>query len=126
MIRFVPLVLALAACDPIDPMPADLPCTEARAAIAARTLECTGDAALSDARAAAFDRGFACIPWSADDPALSDTSGPRPEDLFSCAFTIRNLPCETVAAHGDDLRAWLSEDPGCTWVAEPKSGGGGR
>ncbi|MFO0006047.1 MAG: hypothetical protein ACK559_33475, partial [bacterium] len=40
----------LGGCDPIEPMPSDLPCREAGYAIAARTTQCTGDAALGQAR----------------------------------------------------------------------------
>jgi len=40
----------LGGCDPIEPMPSDLPCREAGYAIAARTAQCTGDAALGQAR----------------------------------------------------------------------------
>ena len=49
-----------------------------------------------------------------------------PEDLFSCAFTLRNVPCETVKELGDDIGAWLNLDPGCSWVAEPKGAGASR
>lgn len=115
-------VLALAGCDPIDPMPADLPCREAGYAIAARTAECTGDAELAQKRYDAYRAEFQCIEWSADDPELMDTAGPAAEDLFSCAFTLRNLPCEFVDDLGDDVEAWLSMDPGCTWVAKKKGG----
>ena len=60
-------------------------------------------------------RAAECIEWEADDPAL-DGSGA--EDLFSCAFTIRNVPCELEPELGDDLGAWLALDPGCTWVVD--------
>ncbi len=117
---------ALAGCDSISPMPVDLPCREAGYAIAARTAECTGDIALGERRYERYRAQFACIEWSADDPALWDTGNVGAEDLFSCSFTIRNLPCEVVADLGDDIEAWLSTDPGCTWVAREKGGGGGR
>ena len=124
--RPIPVGLALVAllggCAPLDPMPADLPCREAGYAIAARTAECTGDNALGQARYDAYRADFECIEWSPDDPELIDTAGPAAEDLFSCAFTLRNLPCEMVAELGDDVEAWLRKDPGCTWVAKKKGG----
>ena len=118
----LPALLLLTGCDPIQPMPADLPCREAGYAIAARTAECTGDGALGQARYDAYRADFECIEWDADDPELLDTAGPAAEDLFSCAFTLRNLPCEMVEDLGDNVEAWLSMDPGCTWVAKKKGG----
>lgn len=126
----VPLAWTLSACDPIAPMPEDLPCREAGYAIAARTAECTGDAALGQERYESYRKTYSCIEWSPDDPQFWDTAGAvrevGPEDLFSCAHTIRNVPCEMVEELGDDIGAWLNLDPGCSWVAEPKSAGGGQ
>lgn len=120
-------LVLLVACAPITTMPPDLPCREAGYAIAARTAQCTGDAALGEARYAAFREAYTCIEWSPDDPQLTDTGAlTHAEDLFSCAFTLRNLPCELVEELGDDLDAWLALDPGCTWVVEPAAAGGGQ
>lgn len=118
-----PLLLLLAGCDPIAPMPADLPCREAGYAIAARTAECTGNVELGQSRYERYRSQWSCIEWSADDPLLLDTANPGPEDLFSCAFTLRNLPCEMVDELGNDIGAWLELDPGCSWVATPRGGG---
>jgi hypothetical protein len=116
-------LIGLCSCDPIKPMPDDLPCREAGYAIAARTAECTGDAALGQARYEDYRARYSCILWEADDPALKDSSNPGPEDLFSCAFTLRNIACEVALDLGDDIDGWLSLDPGCTWVAQPKGAG---
>ena len=125
----------LGGCDPIEPMPSDLPCREAGYAIAARTTQCTGDAALGQARYERFRAQYACIRWQADDPRLAesvsisgggglDTGGtPHAADLWSCAFTLRNVPCELEPELGDDIDAWMDLDPGCSWVAKPKGGG---
>ncbi len=119
----VPLALLLVhGCKPIEPMPEDLPCREAGYAIAARTAECEGDAALGQDRYEAYRAAYTCRTWAPDDPAFED-SGVHPADLWSCAFTIRNAPCELVDELGDDIGAWLDLDPGCSWVAEPKAGG---
>jgi hypothetical protein len=115
-------LLVVGSCKPIEPMPEDLPCREAGYAIAARTAECTGKAALGQRRYEAYRKQYACIEWSADAEEFQDTSGREAADLWSCAFTIRNAPCEVVDELGDDISAWLALDPGCTWVAEPKGG----
>lgn len=118
---FAGMLSALGGCAPIKPMEPDLPCREAGYAIAARTAECTGDGELAQARYEQFRKEFECIEWKGDDPRFDETGGPEAEDLFSCAFTIRNLPCETVKELGGDLSAWLATDPGCSWVVK---GGG--
>lgn len=82
-LRILLPLLLLGGCDPIDPMPPDLPCREAGYAIAARTAECTGDAQLGQERYDAYRAEFECIEWSPDDPELMDTAGPAAEDLFS-------------------------------------------
>ena len=110
------------ACDPIQPMPPDLPCREAGYAIAARTDACTGDSQAAQDRYDAFRRQYRCIEWEADDPVLLDDATPNAEDLFSCAFTIRNTACEIVDELGDDIDLWMDLDPGCSWVAERKGG----
>ena len=112
-------LISLASCKAIDTMPPDLPCREAGYAIAARTAECTGDTELGQARYDRFREEFTCIEWSPEDPMLTDTGATvHAEDLFSCAFTIRNVPCELEPELGDDLGAWLALDPGCTWVVD--------
>lgn len=132
MVGTVGIVGMVGCGDPIQPMPEDLPCREAGYAIAARTVQCTGDAALGQARYDTFREEYTCLLWAADDPRLQDPTvwdtgpaKPHPADLFSCAFTLRNLPCELVAELGDDLAAWLAQDPGCTWVATANSAGSG-
>ncbi len=107
--------LMACSCTLIEPMPGDQPCKEVGWAIAARTHACTGDVALANARYEDFTDQITCVDWAADDERLGTTP---PEDLFSCAFTLRNLPCETVAALGDDLDAWLALDEGCAYVLE--------
>lgn len=109
------LFAALTGCTLIEPMPGDQPCKEVGWAIAARTHACTGDVALANTRYEDFTDQITCVEWAADDERLGNTP---PEDLFSCAFTIRNLPCETVAELGDDLDAWLALDEGCAYVIE--------
>lgn len=108
-------ILSLGGCKLIEPMPSDQPCKEVGWAIASRTHDCTGDVALANDRYEAFRDAAECIEWEADDPALDAVGA---EDLFSCAFTIRNLPCETIDELGDDLGAWLEVDEACAWVVK--------
>lgn len=109
----------LVGCTLVEPMPGDQPCKEVGWAIASRTHDCTGDVALANDRHAAFDDRAECIEWEADDPALDEIGA---EDLFSCAFTLRNLPCETIEALGDDFEAWLETDEACAYVVSLKGG----
>ena len=107
--------VACAGCTLIAPMPEHQPCKEVGWAIAARTHACSGDVALANGRYDAFLAETECVGWAADDPRLG---APPPEDLFSCAFTLRNLPCEVVDELGDDLDAWLALDEGCAYVVQ--------
>ena len=107
--------VGLGGCKLIEPMPSDQPCKEVGWAIASRTHDCTGDVALANDRYEAFRDAAECIEWEADDPALEAVGA---EDLFSCAFTSRNLPCETIDELGDDLPAWMEVDEACAWVVK--------
>jgi hypothetical protein len=112
-------LLLLAACHLVEPMPADQPCKEVGWAIAARTHACTGDVEAANTAFEHFEDETSCIEWEADDPRLDELGA---EDLFSCAYTLRNLPCETVEGLGDDIEAWLAADPSCDWVVEWEGG----
>ena len=112
---FVTIAMAT-SCLPIDPMPPDQPCLEAGYAIASRTLECTGNAKLSQDRYDAFRKEFTCIEWDVTDPRLGLDFGAQ--DLFGCAFVLSNLPCELVDEKGDDIEAWLLSTDTCALVVE--------
>lgn len=91
-------------------------CKEVGYAIAGRTQECTGDAALAEARYADFEAAYTCVEVDAGDTATA--SGVKPEDLFACPLAIRNLACELVESYGDDLDAWLATSPACALLVE--------
>jgi hypothetical protein len=94
----------------------DQPCQEAGFAIARRTEECTGDRELANARYEAFGRDWECIETRPDDPEFSGIAA----DLYGCAATITSLSCDTVDEFGDDLSLWLTVDPACGYIVEPK------
>lgn len=115
------LLLALTGCITLRTMAPDLPCREAGYAIAARTEACSGDIELANARYDAFVDDYVCIDVDVTDPAFN---GPAlsPDDLFDCAFSIRELPCEWVDVFGDDLDLWLSVSDACPWVVARRDG----
>lgn len=91
-------------------------CQEVGYAIAGRTQDCTGDGELAEARYAAFEENYTCVEVDPSDTA--GVSGVRPEDLFACPLAIRNLACELVESHGDNLDAWLATSPTCALLVE--------
>jgi len=93
----------------------DQPCLEAGFAIARRTEECTGDRELANARYAAFEDEWTCIPTAPDDPEYFDIA----PDLYGCAATITSLSCDAALEFGDDLSLWLGVDPACGYIVEP-------
>ena len=120
MSRRLPLFsLGLSACTLVAPMPEDQPCKEVGWAYAARTYSCSGDVELANDRYDELVDQTTCIEWAADDPRLDEIGA---EDLFSCAFLIRNLPCETLEALDGDVQALLDLDPSCDWVIQVDGG----
>ena len=115
MIRLLPVALAGCLLPNITPVDDDQPCQEAGFAIARRTEECTGDRELANARYAAFEADWRCIPTPADDPEYTAIAA----DLYGCAATITSLSCDAIEEMGDDLSLWLGIDPACGYVVEP-------
>jgi hypothetical protein len=103
-------------------LPEDALCKEVGYAIAGRTVQCTGDEALGNARFAAFEDDYTCIDVPVEN-LTQDTAAPvAPQNLYHCPLAIRNLPCELVLDYGDDLDRWLTASPVCAAITE--SGGG--
>ncbi|MCB9779207.1 MAG: hypothetical protein H6742_11640 [Alphaproteobacteria bacterium] len=113
--------LLVLSCSNLKQMPPDLPCREAAFAIASRTEECTGDIALAEQRVEQFEATYTCIAVDTTDP---DFNGPAisVEDLFDCAFSIRELPCEVVEDYGDDIELFLLNSDACTWIIARNDG----
>ena len=108
------------ACASLRPIDGDLPCREAGYAIAWRTLECTGDEALANARYEAFEANYTCVEVDygevdAENIYLLDPRD-NPGNWFHCSFAIGELPCELVEQYGDALDEWLTASPSCAAV----------
>lgn len=108
----------LGSCTGYRPIPPDHPCREAAYAIAARTEECTGDVPLALDRFEAFEDTYVCLAVEVGDG--SDLIAP--EDLYDCAWAIRELPCELVDTYGDDLDRYLALSDACTWIVARRDG----
>ena len=103
--------LALGACT--QAIDADSPCREVAYAIAARTVECTGDDAAADRRAQSIQGRYTCLAPGPEANGDDTASFVAPENLYHCAYTIRALSCAEVDAFGDDLEQWLTVSPIC-------------
>lgn len=84
------MIALLTACSNLQPMDPDQPCREAGFAIAARTEQCTGDPELANARFEQFADEYVCVAVDPLDPEWNNAAV-QPQDLFDCAFTIREL-----------------------------------
>lgn len=100
----------------------DRACQEAAYAIAGRTEQCTGDAALADARFTAFQQAFTCTEVPVESMGEDTASPISPEDRLHCAFAIRNLPCALVEEYGDDLERYMTASPMCATLVQPAGG----
>ena len=119
MSRLLPLFFGLSACTLVAPMPDDQPCKEVGWAYAARTYTCSGDVELANERYDELTDQTTCIEWEPDDPRLDEIGA---ENLFTCAYYIRNLPCETLEALDGDVEALLALEPSCDWVIQVDGG----
>ncbi|MCK6537996.1 MAG: hypothetical protein L6Q84_33895 [Polyangiaceae bacterium] len=108
------VLVALAGCEGRDPMPADYPCRDAVASVASRTLACTGDDDLAEARADAFDRDYRCVDVDAE-------NGPV-EVYLHCSATIGASSCDAVKQMGDDLDAWFALSSSCASIIQRANG----
>ena len=116
------VVLALAGCAVVEePDPLE-PCLEAGYAIAYVSEVCSGDAEVGNDRYHRFEKDFRCVPRAWDDPEL-EAAGIQVEDLYGCAFAIRQLTCETVDEYGNDIGAYLDVSNACGWITTPAGGG---
>ena len=112
--------LAVAACN--REMPPERYCEEAAYAVAGRTEQCSGDAALAEARYAQFFEAYTCLEVPVESMGEDTASPIAPEDRLHCALAIRNLPCALVEAYGDDISQYLTASPMCATLVEPAKG----
>lgn len=112
-LRLGPSVILLAflfSCSATRDVPSDDHCKEAGYSIANRTLTCTGDPDLANARYEAYDAEYRCLSTEVSEPA------------YQCAVLLRELSCEDVARYGDSIDAWLYELPECTAIVARDDG----
>jgi hypothetical protein len=103
-------------------LPEDALCKEVGYAIAGRTVQCTGDEALGNARFEAFEDDYTCVDVPVEN-LTQDTAAPvAPQNLYHCPLALRNLPCELVIEYGDDLDRWLTASPVCAYITSPDGG----
>lgn len=108
-------------------LPEDRVCEDLSYAISERTLVCTDDGALANARAAAFlDEATCLLGDEVEDPynpngILPADENPeenaRLEGLYDCVRAARQAPCRGVEVRGDDAAWWLTLHPACADVA---------
>ena len=112
----------LAGCAVIQPVDPDDPCLEAGYAIAWVSEACAASVEVGNARYERFEQDYACVGRTYDDPELA-AAGIEVEDLYDCAFAIRQLPCDVVDAYAMDIGAYLDVSEACAWVVKPARGG---
>lgn len=98
------LLLGAGCPRPIDPQKV---CLDVGVAIAAKTMECEGDAVEANERYETFAESHICL--------VQENNSADPRDLYACARNIRALDCALVADWADNLYLWLTT-PGCIEV----------
>jgi hypothetical protein len=111
-IAFAALSLGLVclSCAGVTDISDSEPCKNVGYSIASRTLDCTDDPDLANARYKQFQQGTRC--------ELSDVV---PEN-FDCAIEINTATCDEVAAYGDDLEKWLARSASCSGILNQADG----
>lgn len=102
-------------------------CEDVAFAISERTMVCSSDPDLSNARYAAFmDEAECLLPDEVTDPYNPEgilPTGDNPEErerlerAYDCVRAIRGAGCDRVERRGDELGWWLTLDAGCDEVA---------
>ncbi|MBK7584082.1 MAG: hypothetical protein IPI67_28275 [Myxococcales bacterium] len=103
------IVSLLLTCKGYEELEPDDICQETGFSIANRTVTCTDDTELGNARYEKFRDQYRCI------AQLDTGSG------FQCAISLRKLSCTDVKQFGDDLDAWLAAGIDCATIVENKS-----
>jgi hypothetical protein len=107
------LLVTLVRCAEVEPAKGDEICQEAGFSIANRTLACTSDQDLSNARYERLRGEYDCK--AADPSSHTDTQ-------VECPRALLAVTCEQVATLGEDLDAWLRSDPKCQAMFARKDG----
>jgi hypothetical protein len=89
-------------CSGVDEVDTTALCDDTIQAISQRTLACSGDRDLANARFSTLKNQAVC--------KTGVPVGPGTDDLrFHCAQAIQLVPCTEVSTRGDNLRAWLTD-----------------
>lgn len=108
------LFVAAGCADTWEPMAPSQVCDDVGFAIASRTMECTGDAALAAARSEAFDQAYRCRVQGLEEPI---------DRYYHCPVSVYGLSCADVEAFGDDLSAWLTASSVCGVILDRSESG---
>ncbi len=102
-------------------------CEDLAYAVSERTVVCTDDTDLANARAAQFQDEVECLlADEVEDPYNPEGILPAPEQpeeterldrLYDCVRAARVADCDDVLEKGDDPGFWLSLDTACADVA---------
>jgi hypothetical protein len=102
------LALVLIGC--ASSLPDEQACLEAQTAMAARYEVCTGDTEAALDLYDALPEQRRCLLEDIDVDVLTVE---QRTGHYECAFVLRNLACEVVESHGDDIDAWMASSPVC-------------
>ena len=112
----VAAALSASACfNPQSDVTADDLCRSVPYALASRTLSCTGDADLANARYEQFSANLVCL----YDPGLHDY---EKRAWFRCAGSVSAVDCDALAAAGTDFGRVLATIVDCAGHYAPVNG----
>jgi hypothetical protein len=116
-------VSLITACGGVDDFHDDEPCKQAGYAIASRTLDCTSDADLSDARYEALIASTRCVAGNLNTTEFKCNGDPHcGVNNFTCAVELNKVDCATVKAYGSDMRMWITHNGACTDILKQPDG----
>ncbi len=100
-------LLAWLGCAAIHPLDGQEICDEVGYGVAARTLACTDDAALANARFEAYRDQLTCT--------IQDPERAPVDKYLTCAAAVNNVSCDAVERYGDDVVSLVaSASPHCS------------
>ena len=101
---FVSAVGCLSNCSGVTDLKDNEPCKNVGYSIASRTLDCTSDPALANARYESFHRATRC------------QAAQGGEADFECAISLNEATCAEVETYGDDIDLWLARTDTCAAI----------
>jgi hypothetical protein len=122
------VLAAILACSGYEDADPSEVCNEAGYSIANRTLVCTNDAELGNARYRMLFDQYTCVaqqPPPPVDPGQDQPPGLTFEQQLQCAQTLFGLSCDQVNALGDNIGGWLASNSMCAIIFASKLPDGG-